>query len=162
MLGAFIGALAACALFLPAAAGATTSCSTHGLAPHVAGKASLDVVGLSAQGFSCTKAASVAREVAHDLAAGDSINLSGAAGIDIASTTPCVKCATETHVALSYPNGTISVVLKGATKLSSAGSGTIPVPTLPFPGFQVPSFPGFPNIPSFPAPADPNSGITTV
>jgi len=159
ILGAFIGALVACALILPAPAMAATSCSTPGHTLHVAPKANLDVVGLSAQGFPCTKAIAVAREVARDLAAGSSISLSGAAGIDITSTTPCAGCATETHVSLSYPTGTINVSLKGATRLSSSGGAMFPSPALPFP--RIPDFP-FPNIPSFPAPTIPNSGITTV
>lgn len=165
ILGALIGAVAACALILPVPAGAATSCPTHGLTLHVAGKASLDVVGLSAQAVSCTKAVTVAREVARDLATGGSISVSGAAGIAIASTTPCAGCATETHVALTYPTGTINVTLKGATKLSAAGSTTLPFPAVPvprIPGLQFPSFPSLPNIPTFPAPVNPNSGITTV
>jgi hypothetical protein len=159
IVGALAGAGAACALLLPAPAGAATSCSTHGLTLRLTGKASLAVVSLSAQGFTCTRAVAVARQLVRELGAGGSISLSGAAGIDIGSSTPCAACATETQVSLSYPSGTIEVALKGATKLSSGGGTAIPLPGLPFPG--LPEVPG-PNFPSVPTPTNPGSGVTTV
>src|SRR5579872_470175 len=82
------------------------------------------VVQLSVQGVGCAKAATVARQVGVDLAAGKPLTLSGASGIDIASTTPCANCATKTHVAITYPNGTIDVSLTGKTNVANpAASG---------------------------------------
>jgi len=135
-----------------------------GLTTH-AGKVGVDVVGLSTQGLSCTKADGVARQVAHSLSAGSSLDLTGAAGIAVATTTPCEKCATQTHVSLSYPTGTIEMTLKGATKLFAGTGAAIPFPTIPFPkipGLQFPSFPRLPNIPNLQSPANPNNGVTTV
>jgi hypothetical protein len=163
LVATLICALATWALLAPASAAAATTCPVHGLTIH-AGKVGVDVVGLSAQGVSCQKAVDAARQVAHGLAGGSSLNLAGPAGIAVATTTPCEKCATQTHVTLSYPTGTIKMTLKGATKLFARAGAAIPFPTIPFPripGFQFPSFPRFPNIPNFPSPV-PSNGTTTV
>jgi hypothetical protein len=157
LLGALTVAVAAYALILPAPALAATNC--QGLTLRVAGKARVDVVGLSAEGFSCTKATTVARQVAREITAGRSLNLSGATGIEIASTTRCSGCAAETRVSLGYPTGTINVLLRGAAKLPSVGTATIPFPVLPFP--RIPDFP-FPDVPTLPAPTIPDTGVTTV
>jgi hypothetical protein len=161
-LGLLIGALSACALMLAAPAGAATSCSTHGLTLRASGKASLQVVGLSAQGVSCAKATGVARRIARDLATGTSITLAGVSGIDVASSTPCANCATQTDVSLSYPAGSVNVSLKGATKLSASGSSAVPTPSLPFPRIPGFEFPAVPALPNFPTPVNPNSRFTTV
>src|SRR5579871_2708439 len=72
LVAGMICALAAWALLAPASAAATI-CPVQGLTSH-AGKVSVDVVGLSTQGLSCTKADGVASQVAHSLAAGSSLN----------------------------------------------------------------------------------------
>lgn len=157
ILGALIGGLAACALILPAPASAATTCSTQGLTLHFVGKARLDVVGLTVQGFSCAKAGAVTRQIVRDLSTGGSISLSGVAGMEISSDVPCARCVTETQVSLSYPNGTIDVSLKGMTKAPPSGSIPFALPSLPLP--RIPGF-VFPSIPSLSFPATSSGGRT--
>ena len=164
LLAALICVLAAWIILTPASAAAATTCPVQGLTVH-AGKVGVNVVGLSAQGISCTKAIGVARQVAHSLTVGNALNLAGAAGIAIATITPCNTCVPQTHVSLSYPAGTIKMTLTGATKLFAGTGAAIPIPTIPFPkipGFQFPDFPRFPNIPNFPSPVNPNQSATTL
>jgi len=166
VVGPLIGVLAACALALPGPAVGAAGCSTHRLQFPASGRASLQVVGLSADGFSCAKAASVARTVARELGTGRPIALAGVNGIDINSNS-CPSCVSETHVSLTYRTGTINLILKGKSVLSGPGSDTLPFPALPFPALPFPRIPGFqpptfPTIPSVPTPMNPNSGVTTV
>ena len=158
---ALICALAVCVLLTPPSARAA-ACPVQGLTTHN-GKAAIDVVGLSARGVSCAKAAGVARQVARSLATGNSLNLAGAAGVAIATMTPCAKCATQTHVSIGYPAGTIKMTLKGAAKLAGRAAAVIPFPNIPFP--KIPGFPSFPRLPNIPgrvSPSSPNDGVTTV
>jgi hypothetical protein len=148
-------------LMLAAPANAATRC-------HVTATptSQLKVVQLSVQGVGCAKAATVARQVGVDLAAGKPLTLSGVSGIDIASTTACANCATKTQVAITYPKGTIDVSLAGKTKVARpAASGALPTVTFPqIPSITFPRIPGFtiPSIPSFPNPDSSNSGAVTV
>ena len=128
MFGRFVcaGALGA-TLFLASGitAGATQrgACSTSGLG---GGTARYKVVDLSASGVGCTKARSVAKQVADELAHGRPISLRGVQGFAINSTS-CTGCKTTTQVALTYASGRVTISLGGKPSTGSAPTPIAPV-----------------------------------
>ncbi len=123
------GVLSALCVFAAGASGAlrAASCSTHGLA--VSG---VRVVGLQVQGVPCSKARTVAGTIAHDLAHGRSVSVSGARGFAM-NEESCTGCKTTTSVSISYAHGKITIAIRGG---SGAAGGASPV---------VPAFPGVPD-----------------
>ena len=117
--------LAAVGALGPAAVGASasTSCSTTGLAVPASGHTGYRVVELRAQGVRCTKARSVARQVAEDLSHNRSVSLAGISGIGISSMS-CAGCTPSTQVSISYPDGQVTVSLRGSASPSPPGGST--------------------------------------
>lgn len=123
------GALGALCVFAGGASAAVgaASCSTHGLA--ISG---VRVVGLRVEGVPCAKARTVAGTIAHDLAHGKSVSVSGAQGFAMNEET-CTGCKTTTSISIQYAHGKITVSIRGG---SGSVGGVSPV---------VPTFPGVPN-----------------
>ena len=126
------GILGALGVFAGVASGAprSASCSTHGLA--VSG---VRVVGLQVQGVPCSKARTVAGTIAHDLAHGETVSVSGAQGFAM-NEESCTGCKTTTSVSISYPRGKMTVAIRGGSGRRAArrrscrfpasdGSGTV-------------------------------------
>ena len=133
------------ALSSPALAATAATCPTSAFASPAKAAPSLRVVSLEATGIPCARAVTVVSPLIKDIAAGQGVAFSGAAGISMTQTT--VNGSTTTHVKLSYSNGAqISVAMKGRGK-QMPGNVTIP---------DFPAFPGFPDIPS------PGSSSSTV
>jgi hypothetical protein len=141
---ASIGFLASGSL---AVAGGRTvsSCSTKGLTFASGKKASYKVVQLGAEGITCSKARTVAQQVALDLLHGKPVSLAGASGLGMSTVSEGAGPA-KTQISLTYPNGKITVSLSG-----SGGSSS---PSLPFPSNPFPTIPSNP----FPTPSTPSSG----
>jgi hypothetical protein len=116
--------LALCVAGVSSGARAKGSCSIRGL-----GVASVHVVGLSAEGVSCTSARTIAGKVAADLAHGRSISIPGSVGFGMSQQT-CTGCKTTTSISVTYPHGKVTVSLTGGT--GSTG------PTTPMPSFGSP------------------------
>jgi hypothetical protein len=117
MISLWAGILGAIGVFAGVASGAppSSSCSTHGLAV-----SSVRVVRLQVQGVPCSRARTVAGTIAHDLAHGETVSVSGAQGLAM-SEESCTGCKTTTSVSISYPSGKVTVSLRGGSG-SSAGS----------------------------------------
>jgi hypothetical protein len=131
----------------PAVAGgrAASSCSTKGLSFATGKKASYKVVQLGAEGLTCSKARTVAQQVALDLLHGKPLTLDGVSGLGM-STVSDGSGPAKTQISLTYPQGKITVSLSG----SGGSSASInPFPSSPFP--SIPSNP-------FPTPTNPSSG----
>lgn len=126
LLAGILGALAVAAGGASGASG-TASCSTNGLA--VSG---IRVVGLHVEGVPCSKARTVAGTIAHDLAHGQAVSVSGAQGFSM-NEESCTGCKTTTSVSIEYARGKITVAIRGGS--GAAGGG----------GPVVPSFPSLPN-----------------
>lgn len=131
----------------PAVAGgkAAGSCSTKGLAFTSGKKASYKVVQLGAEGLTCSKARTVAQQVALDLLHRRPVSLDGVSGLGM-STVSDGSGPAKTQISLTYPNGKITVSLRGADGSSPSIN---PFPTDPFP--TIPSNP-------LPTPTAPSSG----
>jgi hypothetical protein len=147
-----LGALAALASIMVLAGGslalasgrAVSSCSTKGLAFSAGKTSSYKVVRLGAEGFACSKARTVAQQVALDLLHGKPVSLHGASGLGM-STVSTGSGPAKTQISLTYPNGKITVSLSGTG--SSGASGNL-FPSNPFP--TIPSNP-FPTTPATPS-----------
>ncbi len=141
----FVGALASGSLAAAARESATT-CSTQGLAFSAGKTAQYKVVQLRSDGVPCSKARTIAQQVARDLLRNKPIALNGVEGLGM-STNSCSGCGTAatTQIALSYPTGKITVSLKGR---GAAGASGTPLPSNPFPAMP---FNPFPTIPGAPA-----------
>jgi len=147
---ASIGFLASGSLAL--AGGRTVSfCSTKGLAFSTGKKASYKVVQLGAEGVTCSKARTVAQQVALDLLHGKPVSLDGVSGLGM-STISDGSGPAQTQISLTYPNGKITVSLSGTGGGSSSSN---PIPNNPFP--TIPSNP-FPT-PTTPSPGNGNTTI---
>jgi hypothetical protein len=114
-------------VFAGGASGAshTASCSTHGLA--VSG---IRVVGLHVQGVSCPKARTVAGTIAHDLAHGETVSVSGAQGFAM-NEESCTGCKTTTNVSIQYVHGKVTVAIRGGSGSAGAGMTGPVMPTVP-------------------------------
>lgn len=123
--------LLAAALFLAAGTAADArqvgSCSTQGLKFTAGAKTSYKVLALQAQGFGCSKARTIATQVAKELLHGRPITLTGVHGFAM-STSTCTGCAPTTQVSLSYASGTVKVTLTGSGKSAPSSGGQVPVP----------------------------------
>ncbi|MBV8080421.1 MAG: hypothetical protein JO186_08610 [Actinobacteria bacterium] len=109
--------------------GSATVCPTDGLSAGGAAK----VVKLTAEGVGCTKARAIARRVAQQVGAGKPVDAAGAQGLSynvVASCSP--QCTSMTQVALTYPNGTVTITL-GHTLKTTPSPAPAPVPA-PAPG----------------------------
>jgi len=124
------GALATGAGVASASRLASTSCSTSGLAVPASGHSGYRVVKLRVQGIRCTKARSVALQVAEDLFHNRSVALSGISGIGISSMS-CTGCTPSTQVSISYPDGQMTVSLRGGAGSSPGGPTPPPGGTSP-------------------------------
>jgi hypothetical protein len=118
-----LGAAVFLALGGGASAAQRSACSTGGLVATHAYK----VVSLRTSGVPCSKARTVAQQVADELMQGRPVSISGVEGLALA-TTSCTGCTTTTQVALSYPNGKITISLGGrpaASPSTVTGSGPL-------------------------------------
>ena len=155
-----VGALAALASSVLLASGslaaaaprAATTCSTDGLAFTSGKSASYKVIQLGADGLSCSKARSIAQVVALDLLHGKPIALNGVSSLGM-STASCGGCGpAKTQVSLIYPNGKITVSLRG----TAVAQPSTPAPVDPF---QIPD--PF-QVPTTPTPAPPTTSGHTI
>jgi hypothetical protein len=124
---------------------AATGCSTHGLSFSFGKAGKYSVTQLGADGVPCSKARTVARQVALDLLHNRPITLSGAEGLGM-STSSCSGCgtATTTKIALTYSYGKVTVSLTGA---GTPSSPNIPLPLDPLPTIPIDPFPTIPSTP---------------
>lgn len=122
-----------------------SSCSTKGLAFTTGKKASYKVVQLGADGLTCSKAHTVAQQVALDLLHGKPLSLDGVSGLGM-STVSDGSGPAKTQISLTYPKGKITVSLSGS---GGSSPSSVPLPSNPFPSLRS-------NL--FPAPAVPSRG----
>jgi hypothetical protein len=124
---------------------AVSACSTKGLAFSAGKTSSYKVVQLGAEGVTCSKARTVAQQVALDLLHGKPVSLDGVSGLGM-STISDGGGPAKTQISLTYPNGKITVSLSGT---GGGNSSNNLIPSNPFP--TIPSNP-------FPTPSTPSSG----
>jgi hypothetical protein len=99
------------------------SCSTSGLAPASSSASRYKVVSLGAAGVPCSKARTVAQQVADELTHGRPISVAGVQEFAI-NTLTCTGCKPTTQVALTYATGKITISLGG-----KASSASLPAPS---------------------------------
>jgi hypothetical protein len=129
---ASIGFLASGSLAL-AGQRAATSCSTKGLAFSSGKKASYKVVQLGADGVTCSKARTVAQQVALELLKGKPISVAGVSDFGM-STISVGAGPAKTQISLTFANnGKITVALTGSGGSSSSGGQLPTIPSNPFP-----------------------------
>jgi hypothetical protein len=97
------------------------TCTTTGLSA----SAGYKVVALTASGVSCSKARSVAAQIAGELAHGRPIAVAGVEGFAI-NTTMCGGCKPTTQVALRYPAGKVTISIGGKGSAGNAPSPPAP------------------------------------
>jgi hypothetical protein len=104
---------------------AAAACNTSGVLAHAGG---YKLLRLTADGLSCTKARTAARQVAEQVIHNKSISVPGVLGFGI-STQTCTGCAPTTQITLTYSSGgKLTVSLRGPR---SGKSGPSPTPSSP-------------------------------